>query len=441
MNASRLRRATIAFLALSTLARVIGFGRESAIAYLFGATRDTDAYVAATALPELVAGVLLSGVLGYAIIPEFVRLRSEGDPDGAANLLQAALSQVLLLTGGLVVLTVVLADPLVAVVGPGLDERRHDDAVLMLRVASPAMVLYGVTGAAGAMLNARNSFLPVPLSFVLGNAIGIAVLLAFSTFGVVAAALGYVASAAVFAAFQWALVRRKMDVRIGRPRLRGPAVAGVLRAGLIAIVITSAPFMRHFVERILASTASAGDLAALGFATRLILVVSVLVAVSVGTVVFPTLAEQAVAERRTALVRTLRRAAGLVVAVSLPASLVLIALPSPVVSILFERGEFGSADTAITATIVRAFAFGLIPICVSEILLRALFALSVRRAALVVVVGTLAFNLALDVWLLHAVGVEGLGIGASIAMWANMALLGTLVVRALRQPQVAEPAT
>jgi putative peptidoglycan lipid II flippase len=441
VNASGLRRTTAAFLVVYALARVVAFGRESTIAYLFGATRETDAYVAATALPELVAGVLLSGVLGYAIIPEFVRRRSEGDIGGADLLLRAALGQVLILTGGLAVLTVVLAGPMVSAVGPGLDGEQHDDAVLMLRLASPAMVLYGVTGAAGAALNAGHSFLPVPVSFVIGNALGIVVLVAFSTFGIVAAALGYVASAAAFAAVQWALVRRKGHVSVGWPGLRGPEVSDLLRGGLIAIVITSAPFLRHFVERILASTASAGDLAALGFATRLILVVAVLVAVSVGTVVFPTMAEQAIAERRAALTQTLSRAVRLVVAVSLPLSIVLIAVPSPVVSLLFERGEFSGGDTEITAAIVRAFAFGLVPICVSEILLRALFALSVRRSALIAVLGTLALNLALDVWLLDTVGVEGLGIGASVALWVNMTILATIVARAIRRPQLAEQAT
>jgi putative peptidoglycan lipid II flippase len=441
VNASGLRRTTVAFLALYALSRLIAFGRESTIAYLFGATRETDSYVAATALPELVAGVLLSGVLGYAIIPEFLRRRSEDDLSGAANLLQAALSQVLLLTGALVVVAVVLAGPVVSAVGPGLDAHQHHEAVRMLRVASPAMVLYGLTGVAGAVLNARTSFLPVPLSFVVGNTVGIAALIAFSTYGILAAALGYVATAAAFAAFQWTLVRRRTDVQIGRPTLRGPEVAGLVRAGLIAILITSAPFLRGFVERILASTASVGDLAALGFATRLILVVGSLVAVSVGTVVFPTLAEQAIALRRSDFVHTLRRAVATVVAVSLPASLVLVVLPSQVVSVLFERGEFGSGDTAVTAAIVRAFAFGLIPICVSEILLRALFALGVRRAALAAVMAALALNLALDVWLLHAVGVEGLGIGASVALWVNMALLGTLVARAVRSPGLVEHAT
>lgn len=440
MNASALRRTTLAFLALYALARVVAFGRESTIAYLFGATRETDAYVAATALPELVAGVLLSGVLGYAIIPEYLRRRHEDDARGAANLIEAALAQVLLLTGALALLTIALAGPVVSAVGPGLDGEQHDDAVLMLRVASPAMMLYGVTGAAGAVLNARDRFLPVPLSFVLGNALGIVVLFAFSTFGIVAAALGYVASAATFAAAQWALVRRRGDAALGRPRLRGPEVTDLLRAGSIAIVITSAPFLRSFAERVLASTAGTGDLAALGFATRLILVVAALVGVSVGTVVFPTLARQAIAQQRAELVRTLGRAVRLVVAVSLPASIVLIAIPSPVVSILFERGEFGGGDTAVTAAIVRAFAFGLVPICISEILLRALFALGARRAVLVAVAATLTLNLALDVWLLEVVGVEGLGIGASIAVWVNMVALGTLVARAVRAPGVAEQA-
>jgi putative peptidoglycan lipid II flippase len=421
-----------AFLAVYALARLVAFGRETAIAYLFGASRDTDAYVAATAMPELVAGVLLSGVLGYAIIPELLRRRAGDDPQAAPRLVRAAFGQVLLLTGGLALVVIAAADPLTSAVAPGLDADQHDDAVLMLRVSSPAMVFYGVTGVAGAVLNTRKSFLPVPWSFVAGNALGIVVLIAFSTIGIVAAALGYVASAAVFALVQWVLVRRHAP--IGRPAWRGPEVSTVIRAGLIAIVVTSAPFIRVFFERILASTASAGDLAALGFATRLIVMIGAVVAVSVGTVVFPTFAEQAIAKQREALAHTLRRAVTLVVAVSLPISVAMAAAPSPIVGLLFEHGEFTASDTAVTSEIVRAFAFGLVAICVSEILLRALFALGAHRRALVAVLATLALNFALDVWLLSSVGVEGLGIGASVALWVNVAVLGVIVARTMQAP-------
>lgn len=429
-----LTRTAAAFVAVYALARLIAFGRETTIAYLFGAARDTDAYVAATALPELVAGVLLSGMVGYAIIPELLRRAAAEDPQGAMRVVRAALQQTVMLTGVLALVALALADPLTSLVAPGLDGEQHDDAVLMLRVASPAMVLYGVTGVAGAVLNARKSFLPVPLSFVVGNALGIAVLIAFSTVGIVAAALGYVASAAAFAAFQWALVRRGGQALLGEPSEGGSGAAALARVGLIAILVTCAPFLRTFFERVIASTADAGELAALGFATRLILVVGAMAAVSVGTVVFPTLAEQAIAKRRQALLRTLRRALVLVLAVSVPLSALLIAAPSEIVRLLFERGEFNASDTAVTSAIVRTFAYGLVAICVCEILLRALFALGAHRVALAAVLATLVLNLGLDLWLIDAVGIEGLGIGASVALWVNVLLLGAIVGRALRAP-------
>jgi putative peptidoglycan lipid II flippase len=440
VTARGLGRTAGVVLIVYALARLVAFGRETTIAYLFGATPDTDAYVAATALPELVAGVLLSGVVGYAIIPELLRRHAASDEQAAERLVQAALWQVLLITGGLALLAIVLAGPLTSLVAPGLGRHEHDEAALMLRVASPAMVLYGLTGLAGAVLNTRSSFVPVPLSLALGNAIGIVVLVACSSLGVVAAALGYVAAAAAFAVFQWALVLRDDRLRIGRPSWRGPEVATLVRAGAVAIVITSAPFVRNFFERVLASTADAGDLAALGFATRLILVIGSVVAVSVGTVVFPTMAEQAIAERSAALAVTLRRTVALVVAISLPLSVVLVVAPSPIARVLFEHGEFSAADTAVTSAILQAFGFGVVALCVSEILLRALFALRAHRLALIAIVANLALNLALDVWLLDAVGVKGLGIGASIALWINVAILGAVVVRATRLSSPAEAA-
>jgi putative peptidoglycan lipid II flippase len=427
-----LRRTAVAFLVVYGLARLVAFGRETAIAYLFGVTPDTDAYVAATALPELVAGVLLSGVLGYTIIPEFLRRRAADDPEAATRLLQSALWQTLLVTLGLALAVIALAGPIISLVGPGLGPEEHDRAALMLRLASPAMVLYGLTGVAGAVLNTRNSFLPVPLSFLIGNAVGIAILLAFSSVGIVAAALGYVASAAAFAAIQWALVQRVAPLRLGKPAFRGPEVSAIVRGGLVAIAVTSAPFVRVFFERILGSTASPGDLAELGFVARLVLVVGALVAVSVGTVIFPTMSEQAIRGDRAALARTLRRGVAFVAALSLPFSVAMVAAPDAIVRALFQHGEFSASATTVTSAILRAFAFGLVAICVSEVLLRALFALGAHRRALIVTAASLALNLALDVWLLGELGVEGLGVGASVALWVNAGLLALICAGAIR---------
>jgi putative peptidoglycan lipid II flippase len=377
---------------------------------------------------------VLSGVLGYIVIPEYFRRRAADDERAAELLLRAAIWQVLLYTTGLALLTIALAGPLTSLIAPGLDSGQHDSAVEMLRIASPAMVFYGLTGLAGAVLNTRDRFLPIPVSFVLGNAAGILVLIALSSHGIIAAALGYVAAAAASAVYQWAVVHRQEPLVAGRPVWRGPEVSTLVKGGVVAILVISAPFTRVFFERILASTASTGDLAALGFATRLILTIAGVVAVSVGTVIFPRMTEQELSGDRVGFVRTVRRALVLVIAISLPISIVMIAAPSAVVSALFEHGKFSSSDTEVTSAIVQAFAVGVVAICVTEILLRALFAIGAERRAFVAIYANLALNLALDIWLIDAVGVEGLGIGLSIALWINVAVLAAVTARALRSP-------
>jgi putative peptidoglycan lipid II flippase len=239
----------------------------------------------------------------------------------------------------------------------------------------------------------------------------------------------------VFAGFQWISLLRSGAIEIGAPTWGGPDVGTFLKGGLIAILVISAPFVRGFLERVLASTADPGDLASLGFATRLILALGAVVAVSVGTVAFPTLAGHELAGERARFSRTLRRSLILVTAISLPASVLVIAAPSAIVGGLFEYGQFSSDDTAVTAVIVRAFAPALVAICLIEILLRALFAIGAQQRALIAVYATLALNLALDLWLLHAVGVEGLGIGASIALWLNVGILALILGRS-RQSQL-----
>jgi putative peptidoglycan lipid II flippase len=127
-----------------------------------------------------------------------------------------------------------------------------------------------------------------------------------------------------------------------------------------------------------------------------------------------------------------RRAAGLVAALSLPFAVLFVAAPRLVVELLFQHGEFTAANTQVTASIVQAYGPGLVAICLTEILVRGLFAVGAQRRALAAVAISLAVNVGLDVWLVHTSGVQGLAIGASIAIWLNAALLWLILRRAIR---------
>jgi putative peptidoglycan lipid II flippase len=416
------------------LARLTGFARESVIADLFGTSHATDAYVAAVALPEVIAGIFVGGLIGYTVIPRYVELGRSGDRLGASELIGAAFTQVLLWCGGGALIGIVFAPWLISLAAPGLHGSAHDHAVTILRITSISVVLYGLAGLASAILNARGRFLPVPLSIVAGNLVALALLAATAhSIGINAAGFAYVAAALVTTLVAWVLVLRSGGLDPLVLSFRNPRIGFVLRTGGIAMVVIGVPYLRYVVERAMASTQSVGDVAALGFATRTLFVAAAVIAIPVGSVVFPRMALEAAASDARALRHTVGRSLLVILGVSIPVTALLIGLNRQVVALLFEHGEFGAKATATTASILRLYAIALIGICVAELLVRLAFALHAEKTALICTVATFLLNVAVNFWLIGRLGVEAVAVGASVGIWLNVVLLGGLLLKALRE--------
>jgi putative peptidoglycan lipid II flippase len=419
-------------LAAFGLARLTGFARESVIADLFGTSRRTDAYVAATALPEVVAGIFLAGLVGYAVIPRLVSYEQEGETAKADQLLSAALSQVLLWCGGFALIGLIFPGLVLRIVAPGLATIARGDAELMVRIASPSILFFGLAGLGAALLNARHRFVSIPISLVIGNLAALAMLATAHWIGIEAAAAAYLVAAVLTACTQWAIVLRGGFGRRVRVGFRNPQTRAVLGTAGLATLVVTIPYARYLMERAMASTRGPGDLAALGFAGRTIFFFGAVIAVPVGMIAFPRLAEHAVAAEWHDLVLTLRRAISLTLLVSVPATLLLTVFGRSVVRLLFEHGAFGERSTSVTTSILRIYALALIPMALIEILLRAFFALNRQRVALGFLAVSLAVNVGLNFWLLGRVGVQAVAIGAAVAIWLGFLLMGGYLFRIMR---------
>jgi putative peptidoglycan lipid II flippase len=428
-------------LAAFGLARLTGFARESVIADLFGTSRRTDAYVAATALPEVVAGVFLAGLVGYAVIPRLVSYEQQGERDKADQLLGAALSQVLLWCGGFALIGLLFPGLVLRIVAPGLSAVARGDAELMLRIASPSIVFFGLAGLGAAMLNASHRFVSIPISLVLGNLAALAMLGTAHWIGIEAAAAAYLVAAVLTACTQWAIILRGGFGRRIRIGLRNPQTRAVLGTAGLATLVVGIPYARYLMERAMASTRGAGDLAALGFAGRTIFFFGAVIAVPVGMIAFPRLAEHVVGAEWGELMTTLRRAISFTLVVSVPAALVLTVFGRDVVRLLFEHGAFGESSTSVTTSILRIYALALIPMALIEILLRAFFALNRQRAALGFLAFSFAVNVGLNFWLLGRVGVKAVAIGAAVAIWTGFLLMGGYLLRVMRGLETVDSAS
>jgi putative peptidoglycan lipid II flippase len=138
-------------------------------------------------------------------------------------------------------------------------------------------------------------------------------------------------------------------------------------------------------------------------------------------------------EMRASLAATLRG----VIFLSLPASLGLIYFRYPIVSLLFERGEFTAQSTELVAWALMWYAIGLVGHSVVEIMARAFYALRDTKTPVLVGAAAMSLNLVFSItfaalfirvgWMPHG----GLALANSLATALEMVGLLLLMRRRL----------
>ena len=98
--------------AATLTSRVLGLVRDVAQAHYFGTSLENDAFVVATRIPTLLRDLFAEGAMSAAFVPTFTRyLKTEGKA-AAWRLGSQVVNGLLLVTGVLVVLGIIFAEPL-----------------------------------------------------------------------------------------------------------------------------------------------------------------------------------------------------------------------------------------------------------------------------------------------------------------------------------------
>src|SRR5262245_14911272 len=218
-SARTLARSAASGSAATLASRLFGVVREQVLAGLFGASNDMDAYRIAFRVPNLLRDLFAEGVMSAAFVPTFTRrLTTDGKPS-AMRLGVNATNALLLITGVLVVIGIIFAEPLVGlfvtneyVAIPG----QMALTVWLSRIMMPFLTFIALAAVAMGMLNALHHFFIPALSPALFNVVSVASGLAFIPImtglgqpPIVAFAIGTVAGGFAQWAVQWPLLRRE----------------------------------------------------------------------------------------------------------------------------------------------------------------------------------------------------------------------------------------
>ena len=374
--------------------QLMGLVRSILVASAFPAA-ELDAFSAANRVSETLFTLIAAGALGSAFLPTFTAFLVNNDRASAWRLASSLINLVTLILSLAAILAAWFAPQIVRyLLAPGLsrDPELFALTVSLLRIQSASAVLFGLGGLVISILNAHQVFFIPQITaamYQIGQIFGVLVLARWM--GIYGLAWGVVIGALLFLVIQLpALFQLKGDFTFslggGNPdvrkviRLMGPRVFG-----------TAVVQLNFWVNNNLASRMAEGSIISLSYGFMLMLMAQAAIAQSVAIAALPTFSAQyalgKLDDMRMSLASTLRS----MFLLAFPASAGLILLARPIVSMLYERGEFNAVVAEMTAWALTWYAAGLIGHSVMEVLTRAFYAQHDTKTP--VIIGTVAMGL------------------------------------------------
>ena len=427
--------------ASTTASRVFGFVRDVVIAQAFGASAGADAFFVAFRIPNFLRRLFAEGAFSQAFVPVLSNYRAQRDIAEVRDLASHVSGA---LIGALTVVTVagvVAAPVLVAVFAPGFvsDPEKYALAVEMVRITFPYAFFISLVAFAGGILNtygrfAVPAFTPVLLNLCLiGAALWLAPVLDVP---VVALAWGVLAAGIVQLAFQFPFLSA-LGMLV-RPRLRRAhkGVARVVSLILPAVFGVSVSQINLLVDTMIASFLVTGSVSWLYFSDRMVEFPLGVFGIALATVILPHLSRQHAGAARGSFSDTLDWSLRLVVLIATPAAVGLGVLAAPILTTLFQYGEFSAHDVEMAARSLLAFSLGLIAFVAVKVLATGYFSRQDTRTPVRVGVVAMLANIVLNLLLVVPLAHAGLALATTLSAFLNAGLLlRGLVKRGVFRPR------
>lgn len=432
----RLVRGSATIAGLTLVFSAVSLLREQATAAWFGSGAQAEAFVMAYALPGFVINTA-AGIIAPVFTPMLLAARHRDGP-AAARFTAATLAATLAVGVTMSALLALAGPGVMASFAAGFDPARQALAIELMYLMVPAVALSNVSYLWTALLNAEHRFVAgglAPSLQPLGALLGLVVL--GGRYGVHAMAGGLMVGAVAQLLLLGVAVRRAgHHVTLADPfhtdGMHGLASQyGALFLGSVLMGSTL------LITQSMATRVSPGALAHLNFANVAVLFAVGLGSRTVGQVILPHFSAFAASGALRELAQEARRALRVTWALTIPATIALIALSGLAVRLLFERGAFTAADSLAVTSVQRVLALQIPWYIANIVAVRLVSSLQMNQVLLWVAALDVVVTLVSNLVLAPLFGLEGIALSFTFVYAFNFAACWWFSMRHIRQ-RIAE---
>ena len=411
------------------LGNLTGFVRVVVTAWFLGTHARADALVVAIGPVDSLVAALINAML-VAFVP-MLMLRHGAERTALFHRAGHLFARILM---GVTAAIVLFAPQFISMLGPGLAAEHHDEAVLLLRLAAPATFFGGCSAIFAALLYTERRFLaPALYQACINGAMILCAVPLWRVLGVKGFAIGYSAGAALQMGITWFASR---DLR-GGPRsedVNGAKAGEILRTPAMFLLYAGLIAANVLVTRAWATHAGPGMAAAFDYCLRCVSVVIAYLVYPVANSLLPEIARLRGTGETAKAYGLMNKSVALMAVASVLACAVGLAVRTPVIALLFQRGSFTAESTQLVSAVFLGFAPCIIGWTLMDLLSRCFFALDRQRPPMIAAFIPVTVNLTVMLLLGKRADPTLLGLGTSIGLALGfLALFGAEIKSARRQ--------
>lgn len=418
MSSKGLIRNVVTLGGWTLVSRGAGFARDVLMANYLGAGAVADAILVAQSLPNMFRRFFAEGAFNTAFVPLYSKKVEAGeDAEGFA---QDAFNAMAWLLVAFSILGTLAMPALVYAMASGFSgDERFDLAVIYGKIGFSYIFFISLVALMSGVLLTKGRFVEAGFVPVLMNLAFIAAMLLADHFGWnmgLTLAWTLPLTGLLQFAFTWFSARKTGPTfRLGLPRwtpelrrlaiIAGPALlaGGVVQINLI-------------VGRQVASQTE-GAVAWLAYADRLYQLPLGVVGIAIGTALLPALSRALRSGDAQGGQDAFNRGTEFALALTLPAAVALVVIAQPLCEVLYQRGAFGTEDTANTALALAAYGLGLPAFVLQKVLQPLYYAREDTRRPFLFALTAMAVNAAIAIGLLPFIGFVAAALATTASGW------------------------
>lgn len=409
-----MKRTALMVMAITILSKVLGFGREIVLSYVYGASAITDAYIISQTIPVVIFSFISAGI-ATGFIPMYSRI-SMAEGQLAANKYTNNLSNALLLLASIIVVFVLLfTQPIVKLFASGFSGETLDLAINFTRISIFGVYFTALISIFSGYLQVHDNYMIPALVGIPMNLIIIASLFISTKTNIYMLAIGSVLATASQLLLLVPFVRKTSYKYQPIFSLKDEHIKNMVIIALPVIIGQSVNQINVLVDRTLASGIAVGGISALNYASRLNDFVQSLFVASITTVMYPMISKMAAAKNMKGLKSYVSEAISTINLLVIPATIGAMIFSKEIVALLFGRGAFTPEAVAMTGNALFYYSIGMIAFGLRDILSRAFYALQDTKTPMINATIAVVINIVLNIVLSRFLGIGGLALATSIS--------------------------